>query len=141
MKWGMPQEKTPQIHEFCFGKYQKCNNDHPKIINNHKNHQKSTAIIKHRQTSRKSSCFFDFSHTQPFPLPGRSLSESLAPGRVKNTEVGDKFGDGLGLDDTLSLVCVCVIVCSFLLIESCFCVVYVWCGENVLLFCLLFFGH
>lgn len=66
---GMPQEKTPQTHEFCLGKYQECNNNHSKIMNNHKNHQKSTTIIKHHQNSRKNHHFLGF---QPHPTVSSS---------------------------------------------------------------------
>ena len=129
---GMPQEKTPQIHEFCFGKCQECNNNHSKIVNNHKNHQKSTTIIKHHQKSRNIIIFFgDFSHTQPFPLPGRGLSESLAPGQVKIAHTS------LEMDWDWMIPWVWCVFIDFYFFDFCFCVVYVWCGENVLLFCLL----
>lgn len=129
---GMPQEKTPQIHEFCFGKCQECNNNHSKIVNNHKNHQKSTTIIKHHQKSRNIIIFLgDFSHTQPFPLPGRGLSESLAPGQVKIAHTS------LEMDWDWMIPWVWCVFIDFYFFDFCFCVVYVWCGENVLLFCLL----
>lgn len=129
---GMPQEKTPQIHEFCFGKYQKCNNNHSKIINNQ---QQSSNTIKNQEKSSKSRniiIFLDFSHTQAFPLPGRSLSESLAPGQLN---IAHRSWRQIWRWIEIG---VCLLMCIF---YFCFCVVYVWCGENVLLFCLLSFGH
>ena len=107
---------------------------------NHQQSNKSSKINNNHQTPsniKKKTSFLggDFSHTQLFPLPGRSLSESLAPGQVKIAHGSWRWIEiGWYLEFGVWLL-------IFMFFISVFCVVYVWCGENVLLFCLFSFGH